>query len=50
MRAVTPGSAKSRLIVVSQAGGSMYSELHGNRAQKAKTLYDWVVTWKAQEK
>ena len=49
MRAVTAGSASSLLIRVTQSNGIMYGELSGNRAQKAQTIHDWVVTWKAQQ-
>lgn len=49
MRAVTAGSASSLLVRVTQSNGIMYGELSGNRAQKAQTIRDWVVTWKAQQ-
>ena len=49
MRAVTAGSASSLLVRVTQSNGIMYGELSGNRAQKAQTIHDWVVTWKAQQ-
>lgn len=44
MRAVAPGNANSLLIRVTSSRGIMYPELTGNRAQKAQTIYDWVVT------
>jgi hypothetical protein len=49
MKAVTAGSANSILVRVTQSSGIMYVELSGNRAQKAQTLHDWVVTWKAHQ-
>lgn len=49
MRAVSAGSANSLLIRVTQSGGLMYGELSGNRTQKAQTIHDWVVTWKAPQ-
>jgi hypothetical protein len=49
MRAVAAGSASSMLVRVTQSNGIMYVELSGNRAQKAQTIRDWVVTWKAQQ-
>jgi hypothetical protein len=49
MRAVSAGSANSLLVRVTQSNGIMYPELSGNRAQKAQTIRDWVVTWKAQQ-
>ena len=49
MRAVTAGSASSLLVRVTQSNGVMYRQLSGNRAQKAQTIRDWVVTWKAQQ-
>lgn len=49
MRAVSAGSASSLLIRVTQSNGLMYGELSGNRPQKAQTIHDWVVTWKAQQ-
>ena len=49
MRAVTAGSASSLLIRVTQSNGIMYGELSGNRAQKAQTIHDWIVTYKAQQ-
>jgi hypothetical protein len=49
MKAVTAGSSSSRLVRVTQPNGIMYAELSGNRSQKASAIYDWVVTWKAQQ-
>lgn len=49
MRAVSAGNANSLLIRVTQSGGLMYGEFSGNRTQKAQTIRDWVVTWKAQQ-
>lgn len=43
MRTVTPGSANSLLILVTRSGGLMYSQLHGNRSQRATTISDWIV-------
>jgi hypothetical protein len=49
MRAVSAGSASSKLVRVTQSNGIMYLELTGNRAGKSATIRDWVVTWKAQQ-
>jgi cytochrome c553 len=43
MRTVTPGNANSLLILVTRSGGFMYSQLRGNRSQKAATIADWIV-------
>jgi hypothetical protein len=43
MRTVTPGSAKSLLVIVTAPGGLMYGDFHGNASQKATTIHDWVV-------
>jgi hypothetical protein len=49
MRAVTAGSASSKLVKVTQSNGIMYPALTGDRAGKSATIRDWVVTWKAQQ-
>lgn len=43
MRVVTPGSANSLLILVTQPGGLMYPELVGNASQEAQTIQNWIV-------
>jgi len=43
LRAVIPGSDASVLVRVTQPGGSMYSNLSGDRSSKAGIIYDWVV-------
>jgi hypothetical protein len=49
MRTVTPGSASSPLVLVSQPGGLMYSQWRGNAAAKAETVRRWVVDFKAAQ-
>lgn len=49
MRAVTPGSASSTLVRVTQPNGSMYRYWTGNRAAKATLTRDWVVTYRAAQ-
>lgn len=47
MKAVTPGSAASTLVRVTQSNGSMYRYWSGDRATKATKTRDWVVTNRA---
>ena len=47
MRIVTPGSASSVLVTVSQPGGLMYSHWRGSASAKAETVRRWVVDFKA---
>jgi hypothetical protein len=52
MTAVRAGSAASRLVVVTQPGGSMYRYFTGTttaRQTKAAQVRSWVVTYNAQE-
>ena len=49
MRAVTPGSANSRLVTATQPHGVMYLEFSGSESTKSGIIRDWVVTWKAQQ-
>ncbi len=43
MQAVTPGSANSMLILVTQPGGIMYGQFVGNAQQDATTIRNWIV-------
>ena len=43
MAAVTPGSASSALVYVTQPGGSMYGFLSGDRTGKAAQIRTWVL-------
>jgi hypothetical protein len=47
MRAVTPGSAQSPLVRVTQPGGLMYSMLRTTAAEKSATIKRWVVDFNA---
>lgn len=49
MRAVTPGSASSTLVRVTQSNGSMYRYWSGDRQAKATKTRDWVVTYRAAQ-
>ncbi len=49
MRGVTPGSASSTLVRVTQSNGSMYRYWSGDRAKKATMTRDWVVTNRAAQ-
>lgn len=49
MRGVTPGSASSTLVRVTQSNGSMYRYWSGDRAKKATMTRDWVVTSRAAQ-
>jgi hypothetical protein len=47
MKTVTPGSASSRLILVTRSGGIMFGQFSGNsstRAAKATLIRDWIVS------
>lgn len=47
MKAVSSATANAKLVRVTQPGGLMYSQFKSNAATKSKTIYDWVVTYKA---
>jgi hypothetical protein len=47
MRDVRPGDAASRLVVLTQPGGSMYRYWSGNRQAKSQLVFQWVVANKA---
>ena len=47
MKAVSSTTSNAKLVRVTQPGGLMYSQFKSNGAAKAKTIYDWVVTYKA---
>ncbi len=49
MKDVRPGSASSRLVVLSQSNGSMYRYFTGDRKTKAAMVKKWVVTDGAAE-
>ena len=49
IRAVTPGSATSALVRLTQPNGSMYRYWSGDRAAKAALTRDWVVTYRAAQ-
>jgi hypothetical protein len=49
MKAVTPGSASSTLVRVTQSNGSMYRYWSGDRQAKATKTRDWVVTSRAAQ-
>jgi hypothetical protein len=49
MKAVSSTTANAKLVRVTQAGGLMYGQFKSNAATKAKTIYDWVVTYKAAQ-
>lgn len=46
---LTPGSASSRLVTVTQSGGSMRQYLSGDAAGKADQIRRWVVDFNAAE-
>ena len=50
MRAVTPGNARSALVVTTQRNASMYRYWSGNQAAKAELVRSWVVNNGAAEK
>ena len=47
MAAVSPVSASAKFVRSTQPGGIMYGQFRSNASTKAKTIYDWVVTYKA---
>jgi hypothetical protein len=49
MRTLTPGSARSLLVTVSQPGGLMYPEWRGSASAKAETIRRWVVDFNAAQ-
>jgi hypothetical protein len=49
LRAVTPGSASSILVRVTQPGGQMYPEFRGSAAAKSETIRRWVIDFKAAQ-
>ena len=49
MRDVQPGSASSRLVVLTQPRGSMYRYFSGDAQTKAAMVQKWVVTDRAAE-
>jgi hypothetical protein len=50
MVAVTPRSASSALVIVTQPGGLMYPFLSGDRASKAAMIRTWVVNGAPQNR
>ena len=50
MRAVTPGNARSALVVTTQRNASMYRYWSGSAATKAELVRTWVVDNGAAEK
>jgi len=50
MAAVTPRSASSALVIVTQPGGVMYPFLSGDRASKAAMIRTWVVNGAPQNR
>ena len=50
MVAVTPRSASSALVIVTQPGGLMYPFLSGDRATKAAMIRTWVVNGAPQNR
>ena len=50
MAAVTPRSASSALVIVTQPGGLMYPFLSGDRASKAAMIRTWVVNGAPQNR
>lgn len=50
MVAVTPRSASSALVIVTQTGGLMYPFLSGDRASKAAMIRTWVVNGAPQNR
>ena len=49
LRAVSPGSASSTLVRVTQSNGSMYRYWSGDRQAKANLTRDWVVANRAAQ-
>jgi hypothetical protein len=50
MVAVTPRSASSALVIVTQPGGLMYPFLSGDRASKAAMIRTWVLNGAPQNR
>jgi hypothetical protein len=50
MAAVTPRSASSALVIVTQPGGAMYSFLSGDRTSKAALIRTWVLNGAPQSR
>jgi hypothetical protein len=50
MAAVTPRSASSALVIVTQPGGLMYSFLSGDRTAKAAMIRTWVLNGAPQSR
>jgi hypothetical protein len=50
MAAVTPRSASSALVIVTQPGGLMYPFLSGDRASKAAMIRTWVMNGAPQNR
>jgi len=49
LRALTPGSANSLLVRVTQPGGLMYSNLRTTATEKSATIRRWVVDFNAAQ-
>ena len=49
MKAVSSTTSSAKLVRSTQQGGIMYNQFNGNAATKAKTIFDWVVTYKAAQ-
>jgi hypothetical protein len=49
LKVVVAGSANSILVLVTQPGGFMSSQLSGNRSAKAATIRSWVVDFQAAQ-
>ena len=47
MAAVSSTTSSAKLVRSTQPGGVMYGQFRSNASTKAKTIYDWVVTYKA---
>jgi hypothetical protein len=50
LAAVTPGSASSPLVLVTQPGGVMYAFLTGDRAGKSAMIRTWVLNGAPQSR
>jgi hypothetical protein len=50
MAAVSPRSASSALVIVTQPGGLMYTFLSGDRASKAAMIRTWVLNGAPQSR
>jgi hypothetical protein len=49
MTVVTPFDPNSRLIQMTQTGGAMHFYLQPDTDVRAKTIYDWIVTYGAPQ-